>query len=81
LYSSKLFQIQAVFLQAFPKKALVVLWDFKGLQASKPSDDVSPNFSPLVPSFPPIPAAAAPHSAAAPQGREDVPLFAGGWVA
>jgi hypothetical protein len=31
----KLFQIQAVFVQAFPNKALAVLWDFKGLQASK----------------------------------------------
>src|ERR1700693_2489680 len=29
---SKLFQISAVFLQAFPKKALAVLWDFNGLQ-------------------------------------------------
>jgi hypothetical protein len=29
---SKPFQIWAVFLQAFPKKALAVLWDFKGLQ-------------------------------------------------
>jgi hypothetical protein len=29
---SKLFQISAVLLQAFPKKALAVLWDFKGLQ-------------------------------------------------
>jgi hypothetical protein len=31
----KLFQIQAVFVQAFPNKALAVLWDFKELQASK----------------------------------------------
>jgi hypothetical protein len=30
---SKLFQISAVLLQAFPKKALAVLWDFNGLQA------------------------------------------------
>jgi len=29
---SKPFQIWAVFLQAFPKKALAVLWDFNGLQ-------------------------------------------------
>ena len=29
---SKLFQISHVFLQAFPKKALVVLWNFNGLQ-------------------------------------------------
>src|SRR5271155_5508871 len=29
---SKLFQISGCFRQAFPKKALAVLWDFKGLQ-------------------------------------------------
>jgi hypothetical protein len=29
---SKLFQISAVLLQAFPKKALAVLWNFNGLQ-------------------------------------------------
>jgi hypothetical protein len=29
---SKPFQISAVFLQAFPKKALAVLWDFNRLQ-------------------------------------------------
>ena len=29
---SKHFQISACFRQAFPKKALAVLWDFKGLQ-------------------------------------------------
>ena len=28
----KLFQISHVSLQTFPKKALAVLWDFKGLQ-------------------------------------------------
>jgi hypothetical protein len=32
---SKLFQISACFRQAFPKKALVVLCDFKGLQGSQ----------------------------------------------
>ena len=31
---SKLFQISAGFRQGFPKKALAVLWDFKGLQGS-----------------------------------------------
>jgi hypothetical protein len=31
----KLFQNQAVSVQAFPNKALAILWDFKGLQASK----------------------------------------------
>jgi hypothetical protein len=29
--ASKLFQIAVCFLQAFPKKALAVLWDFRGL--------------------------------------------------
>jgi hypothetical protein len=29
---SKHFQISACFLQTFPKKALAVFWDFKGLQ-------------------------------------------------
>jgi hypothetical protein len=28
----------------FPKEALLVLWDFKGLQGSKSESDVSPNF-------------------------------------
>jgi hypothetical protein len=32
--------------QASPKKALGVLWDFKGLQGSKSKNDVSPNFCP-----------------------------------
>jgi hypothetical protein len=31
----KLFQNSAVSLQAFPKKALAILWDFKGLQGLK----------------------------------------------
>jgi len=74
LHSSKLFQIQAVLLQAFPKKALAVLWDFNGLQASQTLNEVSPNFSsprlPSAPSPPPPPR----------RKREDVPLFAGGWL-
>ena len=32
--------------QAFPKKALGVLWDFKVLQGSKSENDVSPNICP-----------------------------------
>jgi hypothetical protein len=32
--------------QAFPKKTLGVLWDFKGLQGSKSNNDVSPYFCP-----------------------------------
>ena len=31
-FFSKLFQIAVCFLQAFPKKALAVLWGFKGLR-------------------------------------------------
>jgi hypothetical protein len=65
LHFSKHFQNQARFRQVFPKKALAVLWDFNGLQATKPDNDVSPNFSPLPPTFRPIPAAIAPHSGAA----------------
>jgi len=60
LHSSKLFQIQAVLLQAFSKKALADLWDFNGLQASKTLNEVSPTFSSPPPSFRPISAAAAP---------------------
>jgi hypothetical protein len=64
LHFSKPFQIQRVFVQAFPNKALAVLWDFKELQASKSQSDVSPNFCGLAPFFSRIPNAAAPHSAA-----------------
>src|SRR5277367_874846 len=36
---SKLFQKSRVLLQAFPKKSLAVLWDFKGLQGFQTSFD------------------------------------------
>jgi hypothetical protein len=60
---SKLFQIQHVSVQAFPKKALAVLWNFKGLQASKTTFDVSPNFLWVAPPFRRIPDTAALYSA------------------
>ena len=44
-FFSKLFQIEAVLLQAFPNKALAVLWDFKGLQGFQTGFDALPNFS------------------------------------
>jgi hypothetical protein len=53
------------FAPSFSKESFAVLWDFNGLQATRPDNDVSPNFSPLPPTFRPIPAAAAPHSGAA----------------
>jgi hypothetical protein len=71
LHFSKHFQNQARFRQAFPKKALAVLWDFNRLQATRPDNDVSPNFSPLSPTFRPIPAATAPHSGAAAAGAPE----------
>jgi hypothetical protein len=78
LHFSKPFQIQRVFVQAFPNKALAVLWDFKELQASKSQSDVSPNFCGLAPFFSRIPNAAAPHSAASRRmGFEAGPPFAG----
>src|SRR5277367_3144909 len=40
---SKLFQVSAVFLQAFPKKALAVLWDFNGLQGFQTPMSPLPN--------------------------------------
>jgi hypothetical protein len=61
---SKLFQISGCFRQAFPKKALAVLWDFKGLQGSQAIKYRFPNFSPRRPPFAHIPDAPAPHSAA-----------------
>jgi hypothetical protein len=62
---SRHFQSQPRFRQAFPKKALAVLWDFNGLQAARPDNEVSPKFLPLPPTFRPISAAATPHSGAA----------------
>jgi len=43
---SKLLQNSRVLLQAFPNKALAVLWDFKGLQGLLPTIEDFPNFSP-----------------------------------
>jgi hypothetical protein len=48
---SKLFQISGCFRQAFPKNALAVLWDFKGLQGSQAIKYRFPNFSPRRPPF------------------------------
>jgi hypothetical protein len=62
------------FAPSFSKEALGILWDFNGLQASQTLNEVSPNFSsprlPSAPSPPPPPR----------RKREDVPLFAGGWL-
>jgi hypothetical protein len=77
LQFSKHFQNQRVSVQAFPKIPLAVLWDFKGLQASKTTSDVPPNFLQFPPPFSRIPAAAAPHSLPAPHGSEAGQLFAG----
>jgi hypothetical protein len=43
---SKLLQNSRVLLQAFPNKALVVLWDFKGLQGFQTSIDAFQIFRP-----------------------------------
>jgi hypothetical protein len=61
---SKLFQISACFRQAFPKKALAVLWDFKGLQGSQAISCAFQIFRPRRPPFAHIPDAPTPHSAA-----------------
>ena len=42
---SKLLQKSHVLLQAFPKKSLAVLWDFKGLQGFQMSFDAFQIFS------------------------------------
>ena len=60
---SKLFQISRVFLQAFPKKALVVLWNFKGLQGFQTQRVPFQIFSSRPPPFGLAPNAVAPHSA------------------
>ena len=33
------------FAPSFSKESFAVLWDFNGLQATRPDNDVSPNFS------------------------------------
>ena len=48
---SKLLQNSRVLLQAFPKKALAVLWDFKGLQGFQTSFDAFQIFRLQPPSF------------------------------
>ena len=50
---SKLLQKSRVLLQAFPKKSLAVLWDFKGLQGFQTSFDVFQIFPPSAAPFRP----------------------------
>jgi hypothetical protein len=52
---SKLFQISGCFRQAFPKKALAVLWDSKGLQGSQAIKSAFQIFRPRRPPFAHIP--------------------------
>jgi len=61
---SKLLQKSRVLLQAFPKKSLAVLWDFKGLQGFQPSFDAFQIFPHQLPLFGRILDAAGPHSTA-----------------
>src|ERR1700688_5130236 len=49
--SCKLFQIQRVFVQAFPKKALAVLWNFNALQGPQIKRFHLQTFSALRPPF------------------------------
>jgi hypothetical protein len=62
--SCKLFQIQHVFVQAFPKKALAVLWNFNALQGPKNEKGIlSKLFRRLRPPFSLIADVVAPYSA------------------
>jgi len=61
--SCKLFQIQRVFVQAFPKKALAVLWNFNALQGTQIKMFHSKLFQRRRPPFSLIPDVVAPHSA------------------
>src|SRR5271163_453189 len=61
--SCKLFQIQRVFVQAFPKKALAVLWNFNALQGPQIKRFHLQTFSALRPPFSLIPDVVAPYSA------------------
>jgi hypothetical protein len=61
---SKLLQKSRVLLQAFPKKTLAVLWDFKGLQGFPTSFDAFQIFLVHPPLFGRILDAAGPHSTA-----------------
>ena len=62
-YVGKLPQKSRVLLQAFPKKSLAVLWNFKGLQGFQASFDVFQIFLLQPPLFGRILDAAGPHSA------------------
>jgi hypothetical protein len=65
---AKPFQKQRVFLQAFPKKALVVLWDFNELQGLQTQMVRLQIFSSRRPPFSLAPDAVAPHFAASRRG-------------
>src|ERR1700675_346892 len=68
---SKLLQKSRVLLQAFPKKSLAVLWDFKGLQGFQTSFDAFQIFLLQPPLFGRILDAARPHSESASGGPPD----------
>jgi hypothetical protein len=68
---SKLLQKWRVWLQAFPNKALAVLWDFKGLQGFQTSFDAFQIFLVQPPLFRRILDAAGPHSESASGGPPD----------
>ena len=72
---SKLLQKSRVLLQAFPKKSLAVLWDFKGLQGFQTSFDAFQIFLLQPPLFGRILDAAGPHSAASLGARPAVRLI------
>src|SRR5271170_3799323 len=71
----KLLQNSRVLLQAFPKKALAVLWDLKGLQGFQTSFDGFQIFLRRPPLFGRILDAAGPHSAASLGARPAVRLI------
>jgi hypothetical protein len=72
---SKLLQKSRVLLQAFPKKSLAVLWDFKGLQGFQTSFGGFQIFLLQPPLFGRILDAAGPHSAASLGARPAVRLI------
>ena len=63
-FFSKLFQTSPAFLQAFPKKALAVLCNFRGLQGSQTKRVLSKFFLPHRPTFDRVLGVIAPHSTA-----------------
>src|SRR5277367_5605595 len=74
---AKPFQKQRVSLQAFPKKALVVLWDFNELQGLQIQSVRLQIFSPRRPPFSLVPdARRAAFRRLAPRGFENVESFA-----